>query len=88
MTLKTPVFLESRKLLRGIIMENNGNPATQKLIRRPKVEELTSLSASAIYSKIAGGTFPLPFRVGAKAVAWRESDVLAWIDNLKTTDVA
>ncbi|MEM9434200.1 MAG: AlpA family phage regulatory protein [Pseudomonadota bacterium] len=59
-----------------------------KLIRRPKVEELTSLSASAIYKKIELGTFPRPVRIRRQAVAWRESDILTWIDDLKTTDIA
>jgi prophage regulatory protein len=51
------------------------------LLKRPKVEELTGLSTSAIYAAVARGTFPKPVKIGAKAVAWRSSAVSAWINS-------
>jgi prophage regulatory protein len=34
---------------------------------------------STIYEKIKEGTFPKPLRLGAKSVAWIESEIDAWI---------
>jgi predicted DNA-binding transcriptional regulator AlpA len=31
---------------------------------------------------MANGAFPKPVKLGAKAVAWRLSDILDWIDSL------
>lgn len=50
-----------------------------KLRRRSWVEEVTSLSRSAIYAKMADGEFPRPIRIGKRAVAWPESAVLNWL---------
>ena len=52
-----------------------------KLIRRPAVSEITSLSRSAIYAKLKEGKFPLPVRLGARSVAWREADIRAWVES-------
>ena len=47
--------------------------------RRPQVEKLVQLSRSSIYAGVANGTFPAPYRIGARAVAWRLSDVEQWL---------
>jgi prophage regulatory protein len=56
-------------------------PAPGRLLRLDAVENLTGLRKSSIYTYMANKThgFPGPLRIGARAVAWRESDVLAWI---------
>ncbi|BEH13265.1 helix-turn-helix transcriptional regulator [Marinobacter shengliensis] len=51
----------------------------ERLLRRAEVEELTGRGRSAIYAGIADGTFPKPVKIGARAVAWPESAVRAWI---------
>lgn len=50
-------------------------------LRLPRVEKLTGLKKSSIYLLMRDG-FPVPFRIGARgrAVAWRESDVRAWLE--------
>ncbi len=48
------------------------------LIRLPGVEQLTGLSRSSIYAGMRAGTFPGSVRLGARAVAWREGEVLDW----------
>lgn len=53
------------------------------LHRRKVVENVTGLSRSSIYAKIAEGTFPRPVQIGARAVAWRASDIRAWMDSLQ-----
>ncbi|WP_077529390.1 helix-turn-helix transcriptional regulator [Vreelandella utahensis] len=52
----------------------------ERLLRRPEVEQRTGKSRSGIYLDMRRGCFPLPVRIGMRAVAWRESDVQAWID--------
>ncbi|WP_171230683.1 AlpA family transcriptional regulator [Ruegeria sp. HKCCA4008] len=52
-----------------------------KLIRRPEVETLTGLSRSTIYEWINSGRFPKPLQLGPRTVAWREADILEWIES-------
>lgn len=56
-------------------------PKAGRLLRLDAVENLTGLRKSSIYTYMASKAhgFPTPVRIGARAVAWRESDVLAWI---------
>ncbi len=49
-------------------------------IKLPAVKERTSLSTSEIYRRLEAGTFPQQIRLGAKAVAWLEHEVDAWIE--------
>lgn len=53
-------------------------PQPAKLIRLPRVEDLTGLKRSSIYARMRDKTFPGSVRLSARAVAWREADVLAW----------
>ena len=50
------------------------------LIKLPTVKQRTTLSTSEIYRRIEAGTFPAQVRLGAKAVAWLEHEVDAWIE--------
>ncbi len=52
-----------------------------KIYRRPDVETLVGLSRSTIYAMIADGTFPKPIKLGKRAVGWRQSDVLSWLES-------
>lgn len=58
-------------------MTNEHRP---RLLRRPEVEALTGLKRSALYLRIATGTFPAPIQLTNTAVAWVEADVLAWVN--------
>ena len=53
--------------------------ATQNLLRLPKVEAATGYRRSTIYRLIQEGTFPAPISLGARASAWIEDEVNAWI---------
>ena len=53
----------------------------ERLIRLPQVERLTSLKRAHIYALARRGEFPRPLKVGTRASAWRESLVLAWIQD-------
>jgi len=50
-----------------------------RMLRRKEVEQITGRSRSSIYDGIAAGTFPKPVKIGARAVAWPESVIRAWI---------
>ena len=50
------------------------------LARRRQVEQLVQLSRSTIYAAVKAGTFPAPVRIGARAVAWRISEVEQWLE--------
>ena len=54
---------------------------TEKLLRRPTVEDLTGLSRSTIYEMMTREDFPRPLKIGRRAVAWRESEILEWIED-------
>lgn len=51
----------------------------ERLLRRREVQTLTTLSKSTLYAKIKDGSFPRPLSLGKQAVAWRASDIEAWI---------
>lgn len=53
-------------------------------LRRPAVESATGLSRSTIYDMMTRGEFPRPVRIGRRAVAWPESEVVAWLADRPT----
>ena len=50
-----------------------------RLIKLKEVIEKTSLGRSTIYEFMTKGTFPKQVSLGAKSVAWVESEVDDWI---------
>jgi prophage regulatory protein len=58
------------------------NTHQDRLLRRRDVEAIIGLSRSAIYARMAEGTFPKPISLSARAVRWRESDICQWMDGL------
>lgn len=50
-------------------------------LRLPAVMRLTGLGRSTIYRMVADHTFPGPFRLATRAVAWRRSDIDRWSDS-------
>ena len=52
----------------------------QTLLRRPLVEQQTGLSRASIYAMMSEGSFPKPIRIGKRAVAWKQTDIAAWIE--------
>lgn len=53
----------------------------ETLLRRPEVEARTGLSRSTLYDWMKRGEFPQPVKLGTRLVAWRESDVTAWLES-------
>ena len=52
----------------------------QRLLRLSELTKITCLSKSSIYSYINAGTFPKSISLGARSVAWLESEIHQWID--------
>lgn len=50
------------------------------ILRMPEVIRRTGLSRSGIYERIARSEFPPAVALGVRAVGWRESDVVEWIN--------
>ena len=50
-----------------------------RLLRREDVEARTALSRSAIYRLMRCGEFPLPLKIGPRAVRWSASEIEAWL---------
>ena len=59
-----------------------------ELVTRQALSAATGLSRSSIYAKMKPGTpyydpaFPLPLRVGLRAVAWRADELTLWLNQL------
>jgi prophage regulatory protein len=49
-------------------------------MRIREVEAETRLSRSAIYRRMAAGTFPRPQQLAGGTVRWRQSKVRAWME--------
>jgi prophage regulatory protein len=50
-----------------------------RLIRLDEVIAQVGMSRSSLYAAIDRGEFPKQLKIGARSVAWLESDVQAWI---------
>lgn len=57
-------------------------PEIETILRRPAVEAAVGLRRSALYDLIKQGRFPRPVRLTGKAVGWRRSEVVAWLNAL------
>jgi prophage regulatory protein len=55
--------------------------ASIRLLRLPSVIALTGLGRDTIYKLIRAGAFPAQRRITARASAWREDEVIAWIES-------
>jgi prophage regulatory protein len=58
--------------------------APKKFLRLPTVIERVGLQKTAIYARIAKGTFPKPVQLaGGRAVAWDQDEVTEWQNGLE-----
>ncbi len=53
----------------------------ERLMRKPIVLDITGLTNSTLYYFINEGTFPKPVKLGKRTVAWKESDITAWVNS-------
>jgi prophage regulatory protein len=52
-----------------------------KIHRLPSALDLTGLRRSSLYNALAEKAFPEPVMLGKRAVGWRESDLMAWVQS-------
>lgn len=52
----------------------------EQFLRLPQVKLKIGLAGSTIWKEVKAGTLPPPVALGARAVAWRESELQAWIE--------
>lgn len=68
---------------------NDNEEYVMRLIKLKDVMSNTGLGRSTIYKYIAEGMFPKPVSLGARAVAWVESEVEDWIlDKVEQRDAS
>lgn len=58
----------------------------QGISRIKTVCMMTGLSKSTIYAWVKAGKFPAPIKLSLTMTAWRNSDILDWINRLETVD--
>lgn len=61
------------------------NEQPPRLIRRPEVQDRVGFGRTTLYTMVNEGSFPAPVQLGARAVAWRESEIDAWIESRTST---
>lgn len=50
----------------------------ETFIRLPELQARIGLKRTAIYDAIKAGSFPHPVKLGTRAVAWVESEIVDW----------
>ncbi|MBH4465299.1 AlpA family phage regulatory protein [Pseudomonas aeruginosa] len=58
----------------------SNSQSNSRFIKRHLVEEITGLSCSEIYRRIAAGSFPGQVTLGPRSVVWIEAEIHAWCD--------
>lgn len=56
-----------------------------RLVRLPEVLNLTGLSRSAVYQRMAQERFPRAVQLTPRAIAWRLDEVTDWIESRPRT---
>lgn len=56
-------------------------PSNDVLLRKRQVLAKTALCHTTLYMLIKAGLFPKGLRLSARCVAWRDSEVSAWINS-------
>ena len=60
-------------------MQRGQIPPIDQFIRRRDVVRITGIPQSTLYSMMACGDFPPSYRLGKRTVAWKASEIAAWM---------
>lgn len=60
---------------------------TQRLLRLPAVIAMTGMGRDSIYRLAREGHFPRPRKITQRSSAWREDEILEWIDSRPTAQL-
>jgi prophage regulatory protein len=58
----------------------NDRRSSPQLLSIRDVSAMTSLSRRTLYAKASDGTFPKPLKISKRRIAYRETDVRAWLE--------
>ena len=50
------------------------------LLNRSQVLDRIGMKPTQLYKNMKDGLFPRPIRIGKRAVRWRETDLIAWLE--------
>jgi prophage regulatory protein len=65
------------------MFQQSQSTTSNRLIRLPKVMEITGKSRTRIYEDIKMDLFPKQVKTGIRTVAWIENEIEEWIENQK-----
>lgn len=57
------------------------NGANERFVRVREVAQIIGYSVTSVWRRCKDGSFPLPVRIGPGAVAWRHSEIEAWMNS-------
>jgi prophage regulatory protein len=66
------------------MFQQSQSTTSNRLIRLPKVMEITGKSRTRIYEDIKMDLFPKQVKTGIRTVAWIENEIEEWIENQKS----
>jgi prophage regulatory protein len=74
-----------RRWCEGIGPCGCGNAALEeevmdRLMRKKEVLAAIGMKATWLHAEIKAGRFPKPVKIGARAIAWRRSDIEKWLN--------
>ncbi|NDD14989.1 MAG: AlpA family phage regulatory protein [Betaproteobacteria bacterium] len=65
----------------GAKMETSRITGAGRLLReRHLLQSILPFSASTLWRKVRAGTFPAPIKLGPGITAWREKDIVDWLN--------
>ena len=53
----------------------------EKFLPRKDVEDRCGLDKATVYHLMKNSDFPPAYRIGARAVRWKETEIAAWMDS-------
>lgn len=62
---------------------NQSADQNDQLFRLPMVLQMIGKRRSTLLAEVKMGLFPAPYKIGKRAVAWKKSEVLAWMNALE-----
>lgn len=65
------------------VINYQGNPQMDSILKLPEVTRITGIGRSNLYALIQRGEFPKPVKLSVRSVGWRQSEVNAWLSELK-----
>ena len=71
---------QSKTILEPLNHHEGRAPQAKLMLRLPELMAALCLPRSTIYLLMAQGKLIRPCKIGARAVAWRKSDIDAWVD--------